>query len=166
MDSRRASYIPSGTRPSFGFDMVPVAQQGRDSLGASFMDRAGGSSSSMGTDSSYQSSPYAGSPASDDGHNFPQTSSGFRQSSFLSPTSPISPTSPTSPTWSRTASLTQGSNVTLPPFNIERDGDPLISWEMYYDFKVDKNEAYYELQPGYLETPKFPRRKKVDNSKS
>jgi hypothetical protein len=50
--------------------------------------------------------------------------------------------------------------VTL--FDIEKDGDPRITWYMYYDFVVTKNEAYHQLQPGYLPTEKYPRRKKSE----
>ena len=41
-------------------------------------------------------------------------------------------------------------------FDIERDGDPRVEWIMYYDFIVTKSEAYYQLQPGYLPTEKYP----------
>jgi hypothetical protein len=54
----------------------------------------------------------------------------------------------------------------LPLFDIEKDGDPRIAWEMYYDFKVDGSDAYYELQPAYLATPRFPSRKRIDSSDS
>jgi hypothetical protein len=47
----------------------------------------------------------------------------------------------------------------LPPFDIEKHGDPMISWCLYYDFVVTKAEAYYKLQPGYLATENFPIRK-------
>jgi hypothetical protein len=47
----------------------------------------------------------------------------------------------------------------LPPFDIEKHGDPRISWFLYYDFVVTKSEAYYELQPGYLASKNFPIRK-------
>jgi hypothetical protein len=50
----------------------------------------------------------------------------------------------------------------LPLFNIEKDGDPMIEWFMYYDFAVTKDEAYYQLQPGYLPTEKFPSRVKSE----
>jgi peptide-N4-(N-acetyl-beta-glucosaminyl)asparagine amidase len=47
----------------------------------------------------------------------------------------------------------------LPLFNIEKDGDPRIHWELYYDFIVTKTEIFFQLQPGYLPTNKFPARK-------
>jgi hypothetical protein len=50
--------------------------------------------------------------------------------------------------------------VTL--FDIEKDGDPRISWYMYYDFVVTKNEAFFQLQPGYLPTKIYPRRQKSE----
>lgn len=46
--------------------------------------------------------------------------------------------------------------MSKPLFDIERDGDPNISWWMYYDFHVDKDGAYHILQPGYLPSEKFP----------
>src|SRR5580700_5293366 len=46
----------------------------------------------------------------------------------------------------------------LPPFDIEADGDPKIKWFMYYDFRVTKTEAFWELQPGYLVTAGYPSR--------
>jgi hypothetical protein len=49
-----------------------------------------------------------------------------------------------------------------PPFNIERDGDPRISWIMYYDFVVTKTEAFYNLQPGYVATANYPSRVKSE----
>jgi hypothetical protein len=50
--------------------------------------------------------------------------------------------------------------VTL--FDIDKDGDPRISWYMYYDFMVTKTEAYYQLQPGYLPTDRYPPRRKPE----
>lgn len=47
-------------------------------------------------------------------------------------------------------------------FNIERDGDPRISWIMYYDFVVTKSEAFYELKPGYLATANYPSRRNTE----
>jgi hypothetical protein len=47
-------------------------------------------------------------------------------------------------------------------FNIEKDGDPAINWEMYYDFYVDKEGAYYKLQDGYLPTEKYPAKRPAD----
>ncbi|KFY77232.1 hypothetical protein V499_03326 [Pseudogymnoascus sp. VKM F-103] len=52
--------------------------------------------------------------------------------------------------------------MSKPLFDIERDGDPNISWWMYYDFHVDKEGAYHTLQPGYLESEKFPARRLSD----
>ncbi|KFY56575.1 hypothetical protein V497_06140 [Pseudogymnoascus sp. VKM F-4516 (FW-969)] len=46
--------------------------------------------------------------------------------------------------------------MSKPLFDIERDGDPNISWWMYYDFHVGKEGAYHILQPGYLPSEKFP----------
>ena len=46
----------------------------------------------------------------------------------------------------------------LPLFNIEEQGDPRISWIMYYDFVVTKQDAFYRLKPGYLATEKYPSR--------
>jgi hypothetical protein len=54
------------------------------------------------------------------------------------------------------------SSTELPLFNIERDGHPDIQWYMYYDFKVTKCEAYYQLQPCYLPTDKYPSRVKSE----
>lgn len=47
-------------------------------------------------------------------------------------------------------------------FDIEKDGDPRISWYMYYDFVVTKNDAFFQLQPGYLPTESYPRRQKSE----
>lgn len=52
--------------------------------------------------------------------------------------------------------------MSKPLFNIERDGDPNISWWMYYDFHVDKDGAYHILQPGYLPSEKFPQKRFSD----
>lgn len=52
--------------------------------------------------------------------------------------------------------------MSKPLFDIERDGDPNISWWMYYDFHVDKNGAYHILQPGYLPSEKFPEKRFSD----
>jgi hypothetical protein len=53
-------------------------------------------------------------------------------------------------------------SVEVPLFDIEKDGDPRIAWYMYYDFFVTKGEAYYQLQPGYLPTDTFPRKRKSE----
>jgi hypothetical protein len=50
----------------------------------------------------------------------------------------------------------------LPLFDIERKGDPLISWWMYYDFHVEKEGAYHVLKPGYLVTEKYPAKRASD----
>lgn len=50
----------------------------------------------------------------------------------------------------------------LPLFDIEREGDPLISWWMYYDFHVEKEGAYHVLKPGYLVTEKYPAKRASD----
>ncbi len=47
-------------------------------------------------------------------------------------------------------------SIDVPLFNIERNGDPKIDRIMYYDFMVTKTDAYYQLQPGYLPTGKYP----------
>ena len=52
--------------------------------------------------------------------------------------------------------------MSKPLFDIERDGDPNISWWMYYDFHVDKDGAYHILQPGYLPSEKFPEKRFSD----
>jgi len=57
---------------------------------------------------------------------------------------------------------TRKASVEVTLFDIEKDGDPRISWYMYYDFIVTKNEAYYQLQPGYLPTEIYPRRQKSE----
>jgi hypothetical protein len=57
---------------------------------------------------------------------------------------------------------TRKASVEVRLFDIEKDGDSRISWYMYYDFIVTKNEAYYQLQPGYLPTEKYPRRQKSE----
>lgn len=54
--------------------------------------------------------------------------------------------------------------MSKPLFDIERDGDPNISWWMYYDFHVDKEGAYHTLQPGYLESENFPARRLSDKT--
>jgi hypothetical protein len=45
-------------------------------------------------------------------------------------------------------------------FDIEKYGDPRISWWMYY---VTKTEAYYRLQPDYLATDNYPFRVESEN---
>lgn len=52
-----------------------------------------------------------------------------------------------------------------PLFNIEKDGDPRIMWYMYYDFVVTKTEAYYQLQPRYLATERYPARVRSEKVK-
>lgn len=75
--------------------------------------------------------------------------------------------------WSPRRAGPEQQNARLPPatrkpsvevtlFDIEKDGDPRIFWYMYYDFIVTKNEAYFQLQPGYLPTESFPRRRKSE----
>jgi hypothetical protein len=83
---------------------------------------------------------YTDSPRSDIG--FTHRESGYEQTqSFSTPgAAPISP----------------GPTSGLPVFNIEKDGDPNIHWKMYYNFVVTKQEAYYQLQQGYVVTDKYP----------
>ncbi len=72
---------------------------------------------------------------------------GQSQNAFLSPES---------------AAMSREPSKELPLFNIERDGDPNIHWSMYYDFSVNKAEAYYQLQPGYKSTKNYPPRIKSE----
>jgi hypothetical protein len=53
-------------------------------------------------------------------------------------------------------------SIEITLFDIEKDGDPRISWFMYYDFVVTKNDAFFQLQPGYLPTETYPRSKKSE----
>ena len=117
------------------------------------MDRSPGSGSSMEScrsvgsyqDPDYAASPFSpcDSPPSEDGLTRRGTQYESPQYSYLS---------------LETAEPSRESRTALPLFNIERDGDPNIMWWMYYDFKVTKTEAYYQLQPGYLPTEKYPSR--------
>ena len=50
----------------------------------------------------------------------------------------------------------------LPPFNIEKQGNPKISWFMYYNFVETETEAFYKLQPGYISTKNYPPRIKME----
>lgn len=54
--------------------------------------------------------------------------------------------------------------ITLPLFDIEAHGDPDIKWFMYYDFNVNKMEAFWELQQGYKITEKYPMKREVEKS--
>jgi hypothetical protein len=54
--------------------------------------------------------------------------------------------------------------MSKPLFDIERDGDPNISWWMYYDFHVNKDGAYHTLQDGYLPSENFPEKRFSDKT--
>ena len=107
------------------------------------MDRSLGSGSSMESRrsmGSYQDPDYAASPSSI--YSSPLSNSGLTlRGSKYEP---------------QNTYLSRESSAELPLFNIERDGDPDIMWYMYYDFKVTKTEAYFQLQKGYLPTNNYP----------
>jgi hypothetical protein len=46
------------------------------------------------------------------------------------------------------------------PFDPAKEGNPNIHWKMYYNFFVDKTEAYYKLMPGYIASDAYPEKKK------
>jgi hypothetical protein len=120
------------------------------------MDRSLGSGSSMESRrsmGSYQDPDYAASPSSlyssppSDGGLMRRGSNYEPQNSYLS---------------LETEAISREPRAELPLFNIEKDGDPDIQWYMYYDFKVTKTEAYYQLQKDYIPTDKYPARVKSE----
>ncbi len=152
------SYRPF--EPKSGSNFSPSSNEGQNygRLLAPSMDRTRGSGSSMGSGSGYSGttfqdpyyapSPitdYANSPGSDYG-NFDMSNNQSQDLSYLSQ----------EPNDFRPSVPCQSSEE-LPPFNIEKDGDPNIHWKMYYDFKVTKVDSYFELQPGYVVTRRFPK---------
>ena len=131
----------SGT--GFNIYVISPEEQDEDLSLAPPMDRnrlSGSSTGSRRSIGSSQNQNYAESPLSS---NPPSDGGLTPQYSYLS---------------LETADPSRESSTELPLFNIERDGDPNIMWWMYYDFKVTKTEAYYQLQPGYLPTEKYPSR--------
>jgi hypothetical protein len=148
MDQDWHSSILKGYGGGFNISVTPPADYNQPQfLAAAYMDRSKLSGSSMDSDSrrstgSYPDKNCAESPFTP--CDSPQSEGGLTpQYSSLS----LETVAP---------SRELGATVTL--FNIEKDGDPRINWVMYYDFIVTKNEAYHELQPGYLPTEKYPSR--------
>jgi hypothetical protein len=152
----------SNTMPSKGYEY-------REDLLAPSMDRGHGSRSSMGSINSGNSNPYgqeqnfmtplsstssyAGSPpAPSNEYMSPRKSSDpTRTPAYLHSTRQ-------QPEVEASSSCEREPNAGSPLFDIELYGDPQIKWYMYYDFKVTKTEAYWELQPGYLVSAKYPAR--------
>jgi hypothetical protein len=138
--------MPKVSGASFDFYVMSPEEQTQDQfLAAPSMDRkelSGSDTDSRCSADSDQDQYYAESPLMSYGS--PQSEGGLTpQYSYLSLDTPAPSREP---------------SAVAPLFNIERDGDPRINWVMYYDFIVTKNEAYYQLQPGYLPTEKYPRR--------
>lgn len=135
------------------FVMSPEEELDQTQFLAPNMDRSKLSSSSMDSgisggsflDPNYAASPLSslGSPPSEGDFTRRRSYNEQTQNSFLSP---------------ERVTLSRQSSEALPIFNIERDGNPDIQWFMYYDFIVTKAEAYYQLQPSYLPTAKYPTR--------
>jgi hypothetical protein len=135
--------------------MSPIGYEPNQYL-APPMDRARGSRSSMGSSRSAGSngdqnynvlspiSSYVGSPASDEGFTRRESVYELSQNSLLSP---------------KQAAPSREPSAELPPFDIEKEGDPRIAWFMYYDFIVTKTEAYFRLQPSYIASESYPERR-------
>jgi hypothetical protein len=159
------------TQPEFGFGSTAhIALNGYEYQAdlAPSMDRNPSSHSSMGSANSGYSnhlgqeqnftasissgSSYAGSPRSPSSEYASPRKSSYttRTPAYLSPAQQ-------KPEVEASSSRERRANE-LPLFNIETDGDPDIKWYMYYDFKVTKKDAYFELQPGYLVTANYPSR--------
>jgi hypothetical protein len=152
--------LEEGSGAGFGSNLMPPEVQRQDQFPATFMDRSklsGSSVESRLSADSYQDQNYAASPLSSYSSLLSEGGLTRRGSQYETPqTSYLSP---------ETAVPSRESGAGLPLFNIERDGDPNIKWWMYYDFIVSKAEAYYQLQPDYLPTEKYPlrvRSEKVD----
>jgi hypothetical protein len=135
--------ISRGSRPRFdSYIKSPEEHDRNQFLAAPSMDRnkLSGSSTDSRSTGSYQDQGCAESPPTSCGS--PQSEGDLTpQYSYLS---------------LDTAAPSREPSARVPLFNIERDGDPRIKWEMYYDFIVTKKEAYYRLQPGYLPTENYP----------
>jgi hypothetical protein len=138
----------------FDYDVESPKELKQDPfLAAPDMDRSTLSGSSMGSrrstgsypEQNYVTTPLSssyGSPMSEEGLTRRSSQFEFCQNGYLS---------------SDTAVLSRESSAgSSNLWNIEKYGDPRIGWQMYYDFKVTKTEAYYQLQPGYLPTVNYP----------
>jgi hypothetical protein len=138
--------ISGGSRPRLDSSVKSHQEHDRGQfLAAPSMDRnklSGSSTDSRRSTGSYQDQGYAESPLTSYGS--PQSEGDLTpQYNYLS----LDTEAP---------SREPSERVFL--FDIERYGDPRIEWIMYYDFIVTKSEAYYQLQPGYLPTEKYPPR--------
>ena len=143
------SSTSGGSRPGFDSYVKSPEEHDRDQfLAAPPMDRnklSGSSTDSRRSTGSYQDQSYAESPLTSCGS--PQSEGDLTpQYDYLSPD---------------TAAPSREPSERVFLFDIERYGDPRIEWIMYYDFIVTKSEAYYQLQPGYLPTKKYPSRVSV-----
>jgi hypothetical protein len=137
------SSIIKGSAPEFDYYVMSPEEQHQDQFLAPPMDRNRLSGSSRGSRRSMGSSQDQNYPESPLSSNAPSEGGLTPQYSYFSP---------------ETAEPSRESSTGLPPFNIEKDGDPRISWRMYYDFVVTKTEAYFQLQPDYIPTDKYPSR--------
>jgi hypothetical protein len=156
-DQNNATFPPLLSSSRLDFDLMPPGDENQSQYHGPPMDRNTISSSS--TESSWSTgfsqgqgdvasalSSYSN-PSSDGGLSRRGYQYEQPQNGYLSP-EPAEPP--------------RKSSIGLPLFNIERDGDPRIEWTMYYDFMVTKAEAYYQLQPSYLPTKKYPSRIKSE----
>jgi len=143
----------------FDYDVMSPDELKQDPfLAAPYMDRSTLSGSSMGSRSTgsyleqnYVTSPFSssyGTPRSEEGLTRRSSQYESSQNGFRSPDTAV-------PSRESSAGF---SNL----FNIEKDGDPRIKWDMYYNFVVTKTEAYYQLQPGYLPTVNYPEIRKSE----
>jgi hypothetical protein len=131
MAGSRHSSIIKGPAPEFDYYIMSLEKQDRNRL----------SGSSRGSRCSVGSSQDQNYPESSLSSNAPSEGGLTPQISYFSP---------------KTAEPSGEPSTGLPQFNIEKDGDPRIPWRMYYDFIVTKAEAYFQLQPDYIPTDKYP----------
>lgn len=156
--SGQDSLISEGSGASFDFYVMSPEEQTQDQFLAPDMDRSrfsGPSTESHHSLGSYSVQSHVESPPSSSWSILSGEGLTRRGSQYESPqNSNLSP---------ETAAPSRESSTGLPLFNIERDGDPRIEWVRYYDFVVTKAEAFYQLQPGYLATDKYPSRVPSEN---
>lgn len=149
MDSRQRRYLQGQPMTECEFDMNLAGEQSQESLSATKMDRSDGSGSSTNSAFSFSGTNYILSPNTLYAQSSPSENGSdlHEASAYRGETSTLSP---------RMGLESEQAPVVLPPFDIEKDGDPRIDWRMYYTFEVDKAEAYFTLQPGYLVTENYP----------
>lgn len=134
-------------------------------LDAPAMDRRRGSRSSISSGYSNGSNPgqgYNSSPGSSYCPSYGSPSDGFTTPKLSSSYYITSPSYVSSTPSEANSQGNSQVDETLPPFDPAKEGDPRISWQMYYDFMVTKTEAYWKLKPGYVVSERYPDHIKSD----